>query len=96
MADRNEETKKAVDVVLGTEEGRLVFAHIFHLCSYNMNSSVVDPRNSEILPSSSAYNDGRRSVYVGLRRLASYDLLKAAEDLAERPVPAAPASKEEK
>lgn len=86
--DRNAIEKKLdsqIDAVLRTEEGRALFVLMFRLSSYNMNVSAIDPRNHEILPASSAYNDGRRSLYVDLRRRASYDLLQAAEALAERP-----------
>ena len=91
--DLNEAKKKrveltaAIDAVLSTDPGRKLFALLFKLSAYNRVVSAIDNRNSEILPASSAYNDGRRSLYVDLRQLASYDLLKPAEELAERPEP---------
>lgn len=92
MADREEVRKAAekkldsqVDAVLRTEEGRAVFAFLFHRAEYNGTAVAVDPSSHEILPLSSAYNAGRRSLYLDLRRRASYDLLQAAEALAERP-----------
>lgn len=86
--DRKASAKKLdaqIDLVLRTEEGRALFVLLFKLANYNQIVSAIDPRNAEIIPASSAYNDGRRSLYVDLRRRASYDLLQAAEALAERP-----------
>lgn len=86
--DRKAASKKLdaqIDAVLRTEEGRALFGLLFRLANYNGVVSAIDVRNHEILPASSAYNDGRRSLYVDLRRRASYDLLQAAEALAERP-----------
>lgn len=75
----------AIDAVLRTEEGRTLFVLLFKLANYNQIVSAIDPRNAEIIPASSAYNDGRRSLYVDLRKRAAFDLLQAAEALAERP-----------
>lgn len=75
----------SVDAVLRTEEGRAVFAYLFHDSLYNQNTTSVHPQTGETLPGATAFNDGRRALYISLRRLASYDLLQAAEELAERP-----------
>lgn len=82
-----------VDDVLSMPNGagKRVFAYLFKTSNYSSIVSAIDPRNAEIIPSSSAFNDGRRALYVGLRRKASYDLLKAAEELVERPLHTAPA-----
>ena len=79
-----EELHKSVDAVLRTPEGRALFAHLFNVCGYNRSSTVADPANGAVLAESTAYNEARRGVYIHLRQLASYDLLKAAEEIAER------------
>lgn len=81
----NAKLRGQVDAVLRTEEGRALFVHLFHSCLYNQNTSSVHPQTAEVLPGASAYNDGMRAVYISLRRLADFDLLQAAEALAERP-----------
>jgi hypothetical protein len=75
---------EAVDTILRTEAGRRVFAHLFHLCGYNV-SSLVRQSDGEIALLSTECREAQRMVYIRLRNLASYDLLRAAEELAENP-----------
>lgn len=75
---------EAVDTVLRTEAGRRVFAHLFHVCGYNV-SSLSRKGDGEIAPIATECREAQRMVYIRLRNLASYDLLRAAEELAERP-----------
>lgn len=85
---------KAVDAVLRTEEGRAVVGFLFRRAGYNKTVSAIDPRNAEIIPTSSAYNDGRRSLYIDLRNHASAELLHVVEAEAERLEPINPPHKE--
>lgn len=80
-----EDVKRSVDAVLRTEEGRKLFAHLHLICGYSTTSIVIDRQTGGALAEATVYNEARRGVYIYLRRLASYDLLKVAEELAERP-----------
>jgi hypothetical protein len=95
-ADQSEKLHKSVDEVLRSEAGRTLFAHLFNICGYNASSTVVNPVTGEVSPEATTYNEARRGVYLHLRRLASYDLLKAAEELAEKPSPLSEAKSKEK
>ncbi len=83
--DNSEKLHKSVDEVLRSEAGRTLFAHLFSICGYNASSTVVNPATGEVNAEATTYNEARRGVYLHLRRLASYDLLKPAEELAEKP-----------
>jgi hypothetical protein len=76
--------REAVDTVLRTEAGRKVFAYLFHACGYNV-SSLSRKGDGEIASVATECREAQRMVYIRLRNLASYDLLRVAEDQAERP-----------
>ena len=59
--------KAALDTVLKSDAGRTLFTHLFEACSYNRSSVAVDMKTGDYQPLASAFNDGRRSVYINLR-----------------------------
>ena len=74
----------AVDEVLKTESGRLVFIELFNICGYNRNDLALNSGTKTLDVQSSLYNMARRSVYIELRELATPELVRAAEALAEQ------------
>lgn len=81
----NRKLRGAIDGVLRTENGKLLFKHLFYICGYNKLPIVQHPTTGLLLTDNMVYNVGRRGIYVQLRELATYDLLKVAEELAENP-----------
>lgn len=86
--------RRAVDVVLSTEEGRLLWAYLFNDCGYNRSVLRISRTTGDLAPLSTEAAAAQRDVYVRLRNLPTHrDLLTAAEELAEvPPVPPAAAS----
>lgn len=78
--------RKDIEEVLSSQAGQRLFAWLHRNSGYAMPASVV--RDREILPLSSAYNDGRRALYITLRGKADPKLLRDAEELSERRGPA--------
>lgn len=79
----SKELARAIDEVLRTDAGRTLFVFLHDICGYNKSEFTLNPVTREINPLASLYNAAQRGVYVRLRNLASYDLLKVAEELAE-------------
>ncbi len=77
----------AVDAVLRTEEGRTVWAALFRLCRYNQFSVRISRATGDLAPISTEAAAAQRDIYVEMRRWPSRELLIAAENLAEEPIP---------
>lgn len=73
----------AVDQILKTEAGRILFSYLFHLCGYNRSSIAVDPVSGEVQTVATQHNEAMRLVYLKLRSKASRALLAPVEDAAE-------------
>jgi len=73
----------AVDNVLRTEAGRIVFKYLFKICGYNQSSIVVNPHTAEVNERSVIYNEARRGIYIQLRRQATHNLLAPMEEAVE-------------
>lgn len=50
-----------------TEAGKFMLNHLMHYCGYEQTSSVFHAVTGEVLPSTSAFNDGKRNVYTYIR-----------------------------
>ncbi len=90
-----EKVGRAIDAVLGTEAGRIFWAHLFHECGYNVTSLLRRP-DGTVDALSTECQEAQRLIYIRLRKMASRELLAIAEDLAETPVPVAQPEKEER
>ena len=73
----------AVDAVLQTEPGRVLWAHLFNICGYNRSSLAVDPRSGDAMTQATQHNEAMRMVYLKMRSLVSPEVLVKAERLAE-------------
>lgn len=74
--------RAVVDSFLKSEEGRLLWAHIFNLCGYS-KSSLTRMAGGDIAPMSTECKEAQRLVYIELRKLATPELLSSAEFFAE-------------
>lgn len=74
--------RSAVDAMLRSEAGQIVWVHLFHLCGYNQ-SSLVRRSDGELAPLATEAQEAQRLVYLKLRSLASRGLLVKVEDDAE-------------
>ena len=82
---QGEKIGRAIDAVLQTEAGRIFWAHLFRVCGYNVSSLTRQVHSGEIAALSTECKEAQRLVYINLRKMASRDLLVAAEDVAEDP-----------
>lgn len=86
-----------VDNLLKTEDGRELFKHLFFISGYNQTSLFINPVSREVNTHGTVFNEGRRAVYLELRRLATRSLLTAVEEEAEKALdPQQQQQKEEK
>ena len=83
----DEKLGQSIDAVLKTEAGRTLWAYLFHACGYNVSSLSRNPSTGEMDRMSTECKEAQRFIYVNLRKLASRELLRVAEDLAETPIP---------
>lgn len=62
------ELVKAIEAVTATKEGVVLFRHLLSVCGYNSNSVVENKITGEANAYATMYNEGRRDVYVVLRK----------------------------
>lgn len=72
----------AVDAVLKTEPGRVLWAHLFQVCGYNI-TSLEHRTDGELAPLATEAREAQRLIYIRLRSLPSRALREAAEIFAE-------------
>lgn len=87
--------RMAVDEVLKTPAGRRVWAALFHACGYSVSSLTTRP-DGEVAPLSTECKEAQRLIYINLRKLASRELLRGAEDFAEYEDGQSPSPEEKK
>lgn len=86
----------AVDAVLRTAPGKVFWAYLHNLCGYNRSSLSRNPQSGEVNPLGTEAREAQRLIYINLRRLPTWELLRQAEELAEKPPVAKPDEKERK
>ena len=74
--------RSAVDAVLKTEPGRVLWAHLFQVCGYNI-TSLEHRTDGELAPLATEAREAQRLIYIRLRSLPSRALREAAEIFAE-------------
>jgi hypothetical protein len=62
-----------------TSSGIKTLRAIMKACGYQSSSTVADPSTGEIQLHSTAYNEGRRNMYLWIRKLVSKETLIAVE-----------------
>lgn len=82
---RRSPLSKSIDVVLSTEDGRALWAYLFHACGYNATSLTIKG-DREVAQLSTECKEAQRKIYIDLRNLASRELRAKAEELAETSV----------
>ena len=75
----------AIDTVLRTEAGQLLWAHIAKKCGMFESSLSRNPQTGEINPLGTEAQEAQRFFYLELRKLATPGLLRTAEVLADTP-----------
>ena len=83
IPDQAKKLRIAVDNVLRTADGRILFGYLFQRCGYNKPTRAVDPRTNLLDVQSSLHHQSTREVYVDLRKLGAPSLIRAAEAEAE-------------
>lgn len=78
--------RAAVDALLKTEEGRLVWGWFFERCGYN-KPVLMRLAGGDVAPLSTEALAAQREVYVAARKLATPELLARAEYETEFGVP---------
>ncbi len=64
---------------LATKEGKLLMKYLMEQCGYQKGSVQASKSTGEHLDSNTQYNEGRRDLYLALRRLAREDTLIEVE-----------------
>jgi len=87
IPDTGKSIGKSIDAVLRTDDGKAVWAWLFHACGYNRSSLRISRVTGDLAPLSIEAAAAQRDIYVELRGLASPGLRAEAEELAEMPAP---------
>lgn len=87
IPDTGRNIGKSIAAVLRTDEGKDLWAWLFHTCGYNRSSLRISRVTGDLAPLSIEAAAAQRDIYVELRGLAPRGLLIEAEDLAETPPP---------
>lgn len=69
---RKLEAKKEAEAfkrVSGTEDGRYIFRYFLRQCGFHAASVNVDTKTGQILTENTVYNEARRNIYLGLRKM---------------------------
>jgi hypothetical protein len=69
------ELVKALNHVAATPEGMLVLTRLMRACGHNETSLAQDPNSQEINPLATAYNGGRHSIWLEIRKYLYRDNL---------------------
>jgi hypothetical protein len=75
--------REALNEALKDRNAQIIVRHLAKICGFFQSSVVVDPSTREVNLNSVVYNEGRRSVYLDLRRMMSDDLRRAVESKGE-------------
>lgn len=79
---RAQRLRIAVDAVLKTENGKVLWAHLFDVCGYSI-SSLTKKLDGDVSVLSTECKEAQRLIYINLRKLPTRELLAAAEAVAE-------------
>lgn len=82
VPEQDREFAKAADAVLRTEQGRKLWSLLAHRMGF-FKSSIRRKADGEIASLSTEALEAQRLVYLELRTLPTYELLAAAEQLAD-------------
>lgn len=84
---RNQEEYKkvrtALQIVSSDVNFQIVLRHIAKLAGFFKSSVVINPTSNEISTGSTVYNEGRRSLYLDLRRMMTDETRRLIESKGE-------------
>ena len=69
LEQRTERVADMLAQCFSTEAGKFALNYIMQISGFQSPSSVFHAVTGEIIPSSSAYRDGQRSIYTGIRNV---------------------------
>ena len=75
MANTAKLRKTAIRRCLATSDGKVLLKYLMDQCGYQKSSVQASSTTGEHLENNTQYNEGRRDVYLGLRRHAREDIL---------------------
>lgn len=71
--------RKDFNETFATAAGRRVLRWLVEQSGFQVPNTVADPRSGEILERSTWYNEGRRNLYLQIRKFLKRDILIDAE-----------------
>jgi len=76
--DKLLQLKKDMDYIFSMTEGANILKTLKKLCLFDISTIAIN-NNNDIDPLSSVYNEGRRSVYLSIRKFIDKEILKEIE-----------------
>lgn len=70
---------RAMNMTFSSSEGHEVLRWLMSCCGYQKRSVVYDPQTQEVSMQSTVYNEGRRDLYVDLRKFLRAEILIPVE-----------------
>lgn len=80
--DEYKRTRDAVQLLANDANMQIVLRHLAKICGFYIPSRILSPSN-EINPYATIYNDGRRSVYLDIRRMLTDEQRRLTESKQE-------------
>jgi len=79
QAERRERIKAAIQRSFATADGKFLLHYLKEECGYQKNSVHGSVESGEFLDNNTMYNEGRRDLYLSLRKLIRPEVLAAVE-----------------
>lgn len=76
--------RKAITNVLRTRDGKVLWAWLHQQCSFTRTVMRVSRTTGDVAPLSTEAAEAQRLIYLDLRNMVEWEVLRAAEEYAER------------
>jgi hypothetical protein len=87
LKQRNQEeyrrVRAALQILCADTNAQIVLRHIAKLAGWFKSSVVLSPTTNDVAVNSTIYNEGRRSLYLDLRRMLTDDARRLIESKGE-------------
>lgn len=76
----HEKLRQDFNEVFNTKAGQRVLSFLIKECGYQNPTTVFNPTTSEIVSSSTLYQEARRTIYLRIRQFIKPEILRIVEN----------------
>ena len=76
---RREKLRASIQRAFATADGKMLLHYLKEECGYQKNSVQGSTKSGEFLQNNTMYNEGRRDLYLSLRKLVRPETLASVE-----------------